>query len=135
MAAPSSTVWGSVSSNDKGKLGIYTSLSNTNTQTTVTIEVWFYSKWSVKDSANTFYFNNNATSATTSRGAVTINHTSDSSWNTANQTKIASYTYTYDRGTSAKTYSCAAKLATIEVLDENISVNYGLLTTASMTFS
>ena len=56
MAAPSGTQWGSISGsgNKQGRIGIYVSLSNTNTITNVTIDVWFWSRVSVDDSSNSF---------------------------------------------------------------------------------
>lgn len=115
MAAPSGIVWGAIKGS-YGRIGIYTSISNVDLQSTVTIQVWFWSKYSVKDVNNKFYFNNNATSATTLIGDVSINHTvsSGSGWDTANQTKIGTYTYTYTRTDSTKTISCAAKLTGID---------------------
>ena len=116
MAAPSGTSWGAVSgsSTKQGRIGLYISLSNTNTTTNVTIEVWFWSRVSVDDSNNSFYFDNEKSSATTSRGSVSVRTTSNNSWNTANQVKIKTYTYSYTRGTSASTKTCAAKLTGIE---------------------
>lgn len=118
MAAPSGTTWGSTI-NDKGRIGIYAGVSSTATQTTVNIEVWFWSKYSVSDSGNTYYYNPDATSASTSKGSVSIKHTvsSGSGWSTSNQTKLGSYTYTYNRGTSAVTHNYAAKLTGIDVVN------------------
>ena len=124
MAAPSGIVWGSII-NSKGRIGIYTSLSSTDTETTVSIEVWFYSKWSVDDGNNSYYFNDNASSATTKIGSVNINHTvaTGSGWDVSNQTKLGSYTKTYSRGTSAKTIYCAAKLTNVEAVNGTMSVS------------
>lgn len=116
MAAPSGTTWGAVSgsSNKQGRIGLYIKLENSNTETDVTIEVWFWSRVSVDDSNNDFYFDNGKSSATTNRGSVSVKTTSNSSWNTANQVKIKTYTYSYTRGTSVSTKTCAAKLTGIE---------------------
>ena len=125
MSAPSSIVWGSVvgSSPYQSRIGIYVKLSSTATQTTRHTEVWFWSKYSVSDSSNTFYYDDNATSATTSKGAVTIKTTvkTGSGWSTTNQVKIAEYDYTFTRGTSASTRSVAAKLTGIDVIGETMS--------------
>lgn len=123
MSAPSGTIWGSTVS-DKGCLGLYHSLTVGDTSVTVAIEVWFWSKWGVTDSSNTFYFNNNATSATTSKGSVSIKHTvsSGSGWSTSNQTKLGSYSFTYTRGTSDVSYSCAAKLSGIEAVSSSTAM-------------
>ena len=116
MAAPSGTTWGDIVSG-YGRIGIYIGITNTNTQTKVNIQVWFWSKYSVSDSNNKYYYNNKATSATSLIGSIPINHKVDtgSGWSTSNQTKLGESTYTYDRGTSAVTYSCAAKLTGIDV--------------------
>lgn len=117
MAAPSGTTWGSTVGS-YGRIGIYTSLSSTNTETTLKVEVWFWSKYSVSDSSNTLYYNNLASSgsATTSKGSVSISTTvaSGDGWSTSNQKKLATYTTTYTRGTSAQTRYLYAKLANID---------------------
>ncbi len=117
MAAPSGTVWGSIVGG-YGKIGLYSSVSSTATTSTVTIEIWFWSKYSVSDTANTLYYDNltSAGSATTSRGSVSISTTVDSGsgWSTSNQKKIANYSYSYTRGTSAVTRYLRAKLANVD---------------------
>lgn len=115
MAAPSGIVWGSIAGS-YGRIGIYVSLSSTNTQTTRHTEIWFWSKYSVSDSSNTFYYDDNATSATTSKGSVSISTSVDSGdgWSTSNQVKLKEYDYTFDRGTSSSTRNVAAKLTDID---------------------
>ena len=119
MAAPSGITWGSAVNNE-GRIGIYTSLSSTNTQTTVSVQVWFWSRYSVSDSNNTFYYNILASSgsATTSKGSVSVKTTVSTGdpWPTSNQIKIASYTHTYSRGTSAATKYLYAKLTNVDVV-------------------
>lgn len=122
MAAPENTVWGSII-NSRGRIGIYTSTSSTNTVTSVTVEVWFWSKYSCTDSANTFYFSNDATEATTGRGSVTINTTVNSSWSTSNQVKIGTYSYSYARATTTKSVYCAAKLTGIDWVNGTMTVS------------
>lgn len=126
MAAPSSTVWGSTIGS-YGRIGINTSLSNTNTTTKVTVDIWFWSKYSVSDTSNTLYFDNLASSgsATTSRGSKSITTTVESGdgWSTSNQVKIATYTYNYDRGTSAVKRYLYAKLANIDRVGGTMSVS------------
>lgn len=116
MAAPSGTTWGSTVGS-YGRIGIYTSLSSTNTQTTLTVQIWFWSKYSVSDTSNTLYYDNKSASgsASTSRGACSISTTVDSGggWSTSNQKKLKTYTVTYDRGTSAKTRYLYAKLTNV----------------------
>ena len=56
MAAPSGTTWGSIvgSGSKQGRIGIYVSVSNSNTQSTVSIQVYFWSRYAVSDSGNNF---------------------------------------------------------------------------------
>ncbi len=124
MAAPSGIVWGSIVGG-YGRIGIYVKLTNTNTQTTRHTEIWFWSKYSVDDSANTFYYNDNATTATTSKGAVNINTTvaSGSGWSTSNQVKLKEYDYTFTRGTSSSKRYVAAKLTNVDRVGGTMSVS------------
>lgn len=123
MAAPSSTVWGSVAYGNgetgrSGRIGIYVSLSSTATETTATVQVWFWSKYGVSDENNVLYFDNLSASgsATTSKGSVDISTTvsSGDGWSTSNQKLIATYTYSYTRSTSASTRYLYAKLTHVE---------------------
>ena len=136
MAAPDGIVWGS-EVNGKGKIGIYTEKTSTNTQTTVSIQVWFWSKYGLTDSSNTLYFDTNATSATTSKGAVSINHTvsSGSGWSTSNQTKLGTYSYTYNRTTSNVGVYCAAKFANIDYVGGTMTVSSGYTIPALTTYN
>ena len=138
MAAPSGTTWGSVAG-DYGRVGLYVKLTNTNTQTTVYVETWFWSKYSVTDTSNNHYYDNNATSATTNRGSVSIKTTvaSGNGWSTSNQVKMKSATYTYDRGTSAVTRNCALKLTGINRVGATMTVtkSYTIPALASYTVS
>lgn len=141
MAAPSGIVWGSAvgSGSYQARIGIYVKLTNTSTETTRHTEIWFWSKYSVSDSSNTFYYNDNATSATTSKGSVSIKTTesSGSGWSTTNQVKIAEYDYTFTRGTSADARSVAAKLTGIDVIGSTMTAkaDYTIPALASYTVS
>lgn len=115
-------VWGS-EVNGKGKIGINVTLTNSDTKTSVAIDVYFWSKYSAIDSSNTFYFNNKATSATTSRGSAAINHTVNSAWSESNKTKLGSYSYSFSRGTSVQTISCAAKLTGVDYVGDTMTVS------------
>lgn len=127
MAAPSGIVWGSVvgSGTKQAKLGIYVKLTTSNTQVVREVQVWYWTRYAVSDSTNTFYYDcsQTATSATTSKGSVSISHSSNSSWSTSNQTKLATYSSTYTRGTSAKTYKIYAKLTGIDYIGVAASAN------------
>ena len=124
MAAPSGIVWGSTVGS-YGRIGIYVKLTNTNTETTRHTEVWFWSKYSVDDSNNTLYYNDNASSATTSVGSVNINTTvaSGSGWSTSNQVKLKEYDATFTRGTSAVKRYVAAKLTNIDRVGGTMTVS------------
>ena len=121
MAAPSGIVWGSVVGG-YGRIGIYKSISNTNTESTLTVQVWFWSKYSVDDSNNTFYYtmSSSSSSAKDSKGSVSINTSvaSGSGWSTSNQVKLFEYTHAaIARGTSAQTRYIYAKLTNIDRVD------------------
>lgn len=124
MAAPSGIVWGSIVGG-YGRIGIYVKLTNTNTETTRHTEVWFWSKYSVDDSNNTLYYNDNASNATTSVGSVNINTTvaSGSGWSTSNQVKLKEYDSTFTRGTSSSKRNVAAKLTNIDRVGGTMTVS------------
>ena len=113
MGAPSS--WGNVVS-DYGRIGISVNVSYpTYTTASVSIEVWFYSKWTVKDTSNNFYFDDGVTSASTNRGKRSISTPSNSSWSESNKVLIYTYpTFSVTRTTSKQTRYCAASLSGIE---------------------
>ena len=122
MPAPSSTVWGNTitgsNSSYQGKIGIYLKTSVTATLVTVNVEVWFWSKYSVLDKNNSYYYNSNATTATSLIGSRTINHAvaSGEGWSTSNQTKLGSAMYNYPRKKSAYDKRFAAKFTGIDIL-------------------
>lgn len=135
MAAPSGTVWGSVVSGSanptgrQGRLGIYTSVSSTNTQTTVSVQVWFWTIYSCSDGYDdTLYYNvgTNISSATTQVASnIDIEHTvvSGDGWSISNQTRLYTTTHTYNRGTSDTTYKIYAKFSGIDMLDGAVNAN------------
>lgn len=138
MAAPSGTSWASII-NDKGRIGLYVGISNTNTTTTVTIQAWFWSKFGCSDKNNDLYFNNDASSATTLIGPVTIRHSvsSGSGWSTSNQTKLLERTYSYARSSNAQTKYCAVNLKGIDAVGAQMthSVSYTVPALPSYTVS
>lgn len=121
MPAPSGTTWGSIIGG-YGRIGIYTSLTplstSPNTYYNLTVEVWFWSKYSVSDSSNTLYYDNLATAseATTSRGSLSIATTvaSGDGWSTSNQQKIATYTHGYNLSKSTQTRYLRARLLNVD---------------------
>ena len=122
MAAPSTTVWGSAvtESTSAAKIGIYVALAGTgatSSTVTATIQVWLASKWSLLDSSYSFYFDNEATSASTKISDVPkINVTvaTGSGWSESNQVKLYETSFTFTRSSSDKTVNCAAKLKDID---------------------
>lgn len=114
MAAPSGTSWSSVfgSGNYQARLGIYISLSSTNTQTTVTAQIWYWARYAVSDSGNTFYMDWDSY-ADTSIGSKSIS-TSNSEWSTSNQIAIGTYSKTFNRGTSNQTGYFSSRFKNIE---------------------
>lgn len=122
MAAPDSTVWSGVV-NSRYKLGLYIAISSTDTQSTVTIQGWLWSRWTLTDDNNVLYFDNNATVATTQTGSnIKLRHPTDDDWSTRNQTLLGTKTYTYNRTTSTQTISCACKLSKIGTYADTVSV-------------
>lgn len=133
MPAPNGTVWGSIvtgsSSGRKGKLGIYTSITNSNTETSVNVQIWFATIYSCSDgAANTLYCDigmgiSSASTAVASNIDITHTVATGTGWNTANQTCLLNKTYKYSRNTSAKIYNIYAKFSGIDMLGSPVSVN------------
>lgn len=116
--------WGEIV-NSKGKLGIEVTLSNNenNITTSVTIDVYIWTRYSTKDSSNTLYFNNESSAATSALDdPVSINTTSNSSWSTSNKVKIHTYNVSYNRTKSNRTIKCAAKLTGVDYVGGAMSV-------------
>lgn len=137
MPAPSGIVWGDVV-DGYGRIGIYTSSTSTNTETTTSVQVWFWSKYGCWDSTNSFYFDNNATTATTKLGSVTIDidGKSGSGWYDWAQVKIGGpYTYKYSRGTSVKTFNCAAKLNDVDAVNGTMTCTTSYTVPALMNYT
>lgn len=119
MPAPSGTQWGAVygSGSLQGQIGVALSVNSTNTDTTVSADVWYRTKYSCYDSANTFYVDWLLGTVGSSLGAVSINHPVDygSGWSESNQTKIGgTFTKAYARGRTAQTQYFVAKFEGIE---------------------
>ena len=124
MAAPSSTIWGLVIGS-YGRIGLYITTSNSSTQTTVTVQTWFWSKYSVSDVSNTLYFDFDKSTATSSKGSVNIQTTYDSGsgWSTTNQVLLRTEKKTYNRTTSSQSKTCSARLTGVERVGGTMSVN------------
>lgn len=124
MAAPSGIKWGSIVNNNTEKaarLGIYTSLSSTNTQTTVSVQVWLWTRYKSIDSTNKTYFNWGSKSASTLVKSNVSVSTTSSEWSTSNQVKLYSTSKTYDRTTSNTTYNCAGKITGLDYIGKTVS--------------
>lgn len=117
MAAPNSTIWGDAVGG-YGRLGIYRTYSRTDTEDKLTVQIWFWSKYSVSDSSNTLYHSNLASSgsATTSYGSYDINTTvaSGDGWSTSNQVLLDELETTHKRGTAAQIRYLYAKLTNVD---------------------
>lgn len=129
MAAPSGTVWGSIKGS-YGRIGLYISKSSTATETDVTVQVWFWSKYSLSDGGNTLYYDCESSStvkseATTSRGSITLKTTVDTGagWSTSNQVLLKTYNYTFDRGTSVINRYVYAKYANVDRVGATMYIN------------
>ena len=125
MAAPSGIKWGSVVSGSggqnyqKGKIGIWTNVTSTDTITSVHVQVWFATPYSCSDGDANVYFDigGNVSSADTFRGSVSIYHTDDNvEWSTSNQTKIWDRVYDYRRITRAQNCNIYAKFDGVNII-------------------
>lgn len=137
MAAPKDTEWGSIAGG-YARLGLYIDLSSTATVTTRIVQIWIWSKYSIDDTLNNLYYDNNSTNATTNRGSVVINTKSDSGgWSTENQQLLKTITVKYNRGTSDKKYNYAAKLTNVERVGATMKVttNYTIPKLAKYTIT
>ena len=107
------------------KMRIVIEQTNTFLQSKVTIKIYLHTKYAVLDNNNNYYFDMNATSATTDRGSISINHTSNASGGDydKNVTKLGESTFTYNRDTSAKTINCAAKIANVNYIKATPTVS------------
>ena len=123
MAAPSGTVWGPIAGG-MGRIGLYITTSSTATQTTATIDIWLYTKYSTSDSSNTLYYDDQQSNPSTDRGSVNINTTSNNGWNVANQVRIKSgIKVTHSRGKSNVDWVFGAKLTGVEYIGATMTVS------------
>ena len=81
-----------------------------DTQTKVVANVWFWSKWSLDSSQYNLYFDFDTTEAISLiSNRSDIHVPSKSSWDTANQIKLATFEKTYTRDSSDHIFDCAVK--------------------------
>lgn len=141
-------VWGDIVSGgsqnyQKGKIGIYTEDSSTDTITGIYVEVWFATPYTCIDSDNNFYFDigGGVTSASTLRGSATINHTDrNNAWAAANQTKLWSGSIDYRRITSDQYCNIYAKFDGVGVVSNkpmyvNTSVKIPALASYTVSYN
>lgn len=113
--------WGPIeTTKNYGRIGISANVSCTDDDENamVTLEVWFWSKYSATDTNNNLYFDLNTTTASTHVGKADIKttHNSGSGWNAANKVPVYKYgPFPVARETSDKTLYCAAKLTGVEI--------------------
>ena len=108
--------WGSTfgSGNHLGCLGIDTVVEKeTDTQIQITNYVYYWTKYAVTDSSNTFYVDWDSY-ADTSIGAKSISHPSNTAWSDSNKTYIGSWTATFNKTASAQTGYFSARFSNIE---------------------
>lgn len=140
MAAPSNTVWGDIVK-DYDRVGISISQSYTDTQCTVTAEVWFWTKYSFTDSSYNLYFDFNSTSATTSQSKETskieTKNDSGSGWNTSNQVRLGTYSKTFDRTADGFTQNCAVKINGLSNTSSDViaTTTYSVLALPKLTLT
>ena len=125
MSAPSDTTWGneiSSGSNNAGKIGISRVWSDQGTYEHVDVTVWFWSKYSVTDASNSFYYAKD--SEPTYQGSVNIKHTvaSGSGWSESNQTALATYSYDLTKSSNSYNVTFNASITGIDALgSSNVS--------------
>lgn len=112
-------VWGAakVDGNNGAKLGIEVTVTNNDAQTcTRTTKIWIWTRWSIHDSNNTLYYDNDATSATTNQGNVAVYTTQETGgeYHENNKQLLKTFTATMKRKEFKRTINCAAKLSTVE---------------------
>ena len=135
MPAPSDTTWGNViySGNSEGKIGISRTWEDKGTYEHAVVTVWFWTKYSVTDANNSFYYARD--SVPTYVGSKNIKHTSNSSWSTSNQTILATYTYDFPKGKSRYTTTFNASITGIDVLGSGNVSNASRLYTVGVLAS
>ena len=115
MAAPTNTIWGNASTGSngyQGKIGVYVTTTSTDTTTTVSADVYYWSQYKVEDSSNTFTCTIGSDTKTWT--SQSINTTSNSSFSESNQVKIGSHSYTFNRDTSALSKTIKAEFSGLD---------------------
>lgn len=102
-----------------GKIGYEVTQTISATKVTTTVKIYFASKYSVTDTANTLYYDKTtaASSAKTSQGAMSIKTTvnTGSGWSSSNQVHLKTFTHSNEAKTkSRQTRYFYAKLANVD---------------------
>ena len=115
--------WGNIV-NDYGRIGFDITVTTTSTTAYVTIDGYFWSKYGVEDVNNSWYYDNNSSSASTYIDSIPINHTvnSGAGWSTSNRTNIGTISYEYARSTSNRTIYCSGKLSGVDTVGSSMYV-------------
>jgi uncharacterized repeat protein (TIGR02543 family) len=124
MAAPSNTVWGDIEGG-YGRIGIcITRSKKTGSYLSLDYEVWFWSKYSVSDSANTLYISNKDTpgASYSSVGSQKIKTTvaTGEGWSDSNQVKLYSGEGNYGSPTTGVTRYISAMLQNVDKVGDTM---------------
>lgn len=124
MAAPTGTSWSSIVGN-YGRIGVYASLSGTSaTSRTLKLDIWFWSKYSISDTANTLYYSFNSKTPSTVHGSCNINTSvsSGEGWSKDNQVLLTSKTTTVSLGKTQELRYLSAKITDVDRVGESLSM-------------
>lgn len=121
MAITGDITWGAIVGG-YGRIGIeVANITPTATDYTYTVNIWFWSKYSVDDSSNSLYYNKLVeTGEATYKdplkqpGRIVTSVASGEGWSTSNQKKLATYTYTESKLKSVQTRYLYAKLTDVD---------------------
>ena len=118
MAAPSDTTWGNeiASGNNAGKIGISRTWSDQGNYEHADVTVWFWTKYGVTDSNNSFYYSRDTEPEYKGSVSIRTSSSSGSGWSEANQVIIATYSYDLPKAASDYTTYFNASITGIENL-------------------
>lgn len=121
---------------NQGRIGLDVNYSDTLTQRTVSVGIYYWTKSQVSDSSNTFRYDWGDGSGSQSLGSRNI-QTGGTQWSSANVVHISTITKTFNKGTSAVTRSVGASFSTIEYGggSGSLFVNYTIPALSSYTLT
>lgn len=143
MSAPSDTSWGGVVANNgsEGRIGISRTWTGYPTYERATVQVWFWSKYTVSDTSNRCDLAvaiDGYNQILVQGDKSSISHPTNSAWSTRNQTLLVEYEINLDKGYSNKTVNFNASFQGIEALGGKVMYanrNYTIDALASHTVS